>query len=122
MKKLLILGIFLTGSYSACYSEETPPKETPPEISQVGIEVEIGGDDDYYYDEGGPVIWIGPGLYYGIWFYNEWEYNDWHSHHRHRYRHGHGHHRGKRHGGGHHRGKKHGGKHHRGKGHGRGHR
>ena len=49
MKKLLILGVLLTGSYSACYSDETlPPKETSPEISQVGIGVEIDDDDDGY--------------------------------------------------------------------------
>ncbi len=126
MKKLLILGIFLTGSYSACYGEETP-KETSPEISQVGIGVEVdAGDDDGYYDDDGEdqIIWIGPGLYYGLWFDEEWEYNDWwgnngwgHGHHGHG--HGHGHDHG--HGGGHHHGGGHGGGHHGGGHHGGGH-
>ena len=27
------------------------------------------------------VIWIGPGIYYGLWFGSEFEYNDWYDHH-----------------------------------------
>jgi hypothetical protein len=107
MKNLLILGTLLIGSYSTCYSEETtaPPKE----ISQVGIGVEVeAGDDGYDDDDGGPIIWVGPGLYYGIWFDNEWDYNDWYNHHH--YGHHGDHHDGGHHGGGgHHDGGGHGG-------------
>jgi hypothetical protein len=110
VKNPLILGILLI---SLCYSEEPSPKE----ISQVGIGVEIdGGDDDGYYDDdGGPIIWIGPGIYYGIWFDTEWEYNDWYGHHHHGHGGGHhDHHDGGHHGsGGHHGG---GGGHHGGGG------
>jgi hypothetical protein len=104
MKKLILLSIFLTGSYAACYGEETlPSKKTSQEISQVGVGVEVD-DDDYYdddYDDGEQqVIWIGPGLYYGLWFDNEWEYNDWYGHHHHDGHHHDGHHGGGHHGGG----------------------
>jgi len=34
-------------------------------------------DDDEFYDEDGPIIWIGPGIYYGVWFDNEFEYRQW---------------------------------------------
>lgn len=114
MKNLVIAGALFISSYSACYGEENSP---PKEVSQVGIGVEVeAGDDGYYDDDGGPIIWIGPGLYYGIWFDNEWDYNDWYGHHHHG--HGHdGHHGGGHHDGGHHGG---GGGGHHGGGHGGG--
>jgi hypothetical protein len=69
MKKILLLSVFLTCSYSACFSQESA--SIPQELAQAG-------DDD---DE--QVIWIGPGVYYGVWFDNEWEYNNWYDHHHH---------------------------------------
>jgi hypothetical protein len=45
MKKLILLSIFLTGSYAACYGNEPlPPKKTSTEISQVGVGVEVDED------------------------------------------------------------------------------
>lgn len=84
MKNLFLLGIFSSALYLTCYGEElaSPTKE----IAQVGIDVEVGGDD---YDDDG-MLWIGPGWYYGVWFDNEVEYNDWHDHHH--YHHDHDHH------------------------------
>lgn len=117
MKKLLILSTFLSLSYSVCYSEEKPLDE----VAQVGVGVDIDvgeDDDDDYYEQD---IWIGPGLYYGVWFNNEWDYNDWYGHHGHHHGH-HGHH--DHHGGGHHHGgggHHHGGGGHHGGGHGGGH-
>lgn len=63
---------------------------------QAQIEIEVGPedddyDDDYYYDEDGPQIWIGPGLYYGFWFENEYDYHNWCRNNYHNYRHNHDH-------------------------------
>lgn len=58
-----------------------------------------GGPGYYYYNEE-PVVWIGPGWYYGNWFGSQGQYNSWHQHHRyHNGGWGHGGHGG--HGGGH---------------------
>ncbi len=116
MKNLVIVGALFISSYSACFSEENSP---PKELSQVGIGVEVEAGDDDYYDDGDQIIWIGPGLYYGIWFDNEWDYNDWYGHHHHGHHHDghhdgghHGHGGGGHHDGGHHGGGGHGGGHH----------
>lgn len=41
--------------------------------------------EDQYFQETNEdnqqTIWIGPGLYYGVWFYSEGEYNDWYQDH-----------------------------------------
>lgn len=105
MKNPLLLSILLTLSYSTGYSDENPPT---PELAQVGIGVEVeAGNNDYYEDN--QYIWIGPGLYYGIWFDNEWEYDDWYHYHYHGRHHDHHdhhdhHHEGHHGGGGHHHG------------------
>ncbi len=79
------------------------------------IDVEVGPDDGYYYNDGyyydDSVIWIGPGVYYGVQFDNEYQFYAWRRHHRRYYRnyrrhHGGGHHHG---GGGRHHGGHHGG-------------
>ncbi len=99
MKKTLLLSIFLTCSYSACYSEESVSH--PKELAQVGIGVEVDEGGDYDDDDDDEqVIWVGPGLYYGIWFDNEWDYNDWYGHHYHDHGHGHDHGGGDHHHGG----------------------
>jgi hypothetical protein len=75
MKKLLILGIILSYSYSSVYSEEItfiPLKEVAD--VDIGMDVDVGDDDEQ-------VIWDGPGLYYTVWFDNEYDYNDWYGHH-----------------------------------------
>ncbi len=71
--------------------------------SRGGVEVEVSPDDDYYYDDGEDVVWIGPGWYYGVWFDTEYDYYGWRDGHRHGGGHrGHGGHGGeRRHGGGH---------------------
>lgn len=33
--------------------------------------------DDNFYNQTGVNIWIGPGLYYGVWFDNEYQYRYW---------------------------------------------
>ncbi len=53
-----------------------------------GIEVDTGYDDNR-------IIWVGPGLYYGIRFENDYDYYNWRRHHRRSYHH-------PRHHGGHH--------------------
>ena len=77
------------------------------------VEIEIGPDDDdyEYYDEP-PEVWIGPGLYYGVWFDDEYEYHRWY---RDRYYRRHGYYRHEEydhHGGDHHDGGHQGGGHH----------
>jgi hypothetical protein len=129
MKSIWILGVVLTSLYSNCYSEEEEIAAAPSsEIAGVGVGVDVDagggfyGDDGvyYYYDQ--PIIWIGPGYYYGVYFGDEYGYNRWYGR---RYggywggsgyrRHGHGGHGG--HGGGHggHGGGGHGGGGHHGK-------
>ncbi len=34
-----------------------------------------------YTEEEPPIVWTGPGWYYGVWFDNEVEYDDWYHHH-----------------------------------------
>lgn len=47
-------------------------------FAQAQVEIEVGPDDDDYYDDDeSPQVWIGPGLYYGVWFDHEHDYNDW---------------------------------------------
>ena|GEM_PF-2018142 len=102
---LSLLG--LQGAYAAETQEAT----------QAQIEIEIGpddDDDDYYYEyDEPPQVWIGPGLYYGVWFDDEYEYNRWYRRHYYRgYRRGGYHHDGDHHddhhGGGHGGGGRHG--------------
>jgi hypothetical protein len=71
--------------------------------------------DEDFYNQTGVNVWIGPGLYYGVWFNNEYDYRYWarrNYYYRHgwnRY-HGRGYYRDGRHGrGGHGRAPKSGG-------------
>jgi len=75
-----------------------------PLQAQVGIGVEVEAGDE---EPDQPIIWVGPGWYYGVWFDDEYAYNDWYGHH-----HGHDHHHDHHHGGGHHGGGHGGGRHH----------
>lgn len=71
--------------------------------SRTEVQFSVGEDDGYYYDDE-PPIWIGPGWYYGIWFGNEADYDNWNHYHHHRYEpyDHHDGHRGGYHDGGHH--------------------
>jgi hypothetical protein len=103
MKNWYLVIVFLIGSLYDVDATDT-------EVAQPAqIEIEIGPDDDdedYYEDDDGPEVWIGPGLYYGVWFDDEYEYHRWYrDRYYHRYHHddGHDHHDHERgHGGGHH--------------------
>jgi hypothetical protein len=73
MKSIWILGIVLTSLYSNCYSEEEIASAPSSEIAGVGVGVDVnagggyyGDDGVYYYYDDAPIIWIGPGLYYGF--------------------------------------------------------
>jgi hypothetical protein len=81
------------------------------------IEEPVGyPENNEYIEEEAPAIWIGPGLYYGIWFDNEEDYGDWQRNHWHDHHHDHGSGGHHDHGGGeHHHGG--GGGHHGGGGH-----
>lgn len=115
MRKLIfMIGIMATSALSA--------------MAGGGVSVEVGGGTE------GPGVWVGPGWYYGVYFYDEptfiyWQTNYpywWQYHHGWGwygngywdggyYRHGHhggGHHGGHHHGG-HHGGHRGGGGHHR---------
>jgi hypothetical protein len=64
-------------------------------------------ENNEYIEEEAPAIWIGPGLYYGIWFdneedYGDWQRNYWHDHHDHYHDDRGGGHYDHRDGGGHH--------------------
>lgn len=56
--------------------------------------VEVSKEETEQQDDDAPMIWIGPGWYYGIWFDSEYDFDDWHRNHNHRdYHHDHdGHH------------------------------
>jgi|GEM_PF-1718465 hypothetical protein len=67
----LILGtVFCVSSFlTAC-------SQNPVLVSQNDTENDLENDSDQ------PVIWIGPGWYYGIWFNSEDDFHHWnHDHH-----------------------------------------
>jgi hypothetical protein len=78
--------------------------------------------DDDFYNQAGVNVWIGPGLYYGVWYNNEYDYRYW-ARRNYYYRHGwNRYHRGYpgRYGDGRYRGYGRGGSHHGDGGHGGG--
>src|SRR6185436_8527087 len=86
MKSIWILGIVLTSLYSNCYSEEEIASAPSSEIAGVGVGVDVnagggyyGDDGVYYYYDDAPIIWIGPGLYYGVYFGDEYAYYRWYG-------------------------------------------
>ncbi len=76
MRFLLILT---AGLFSVLQAEDSKNEK---EVAQIGVGVGVdvdGGYDDgyndgYYYEDQGPVIWVGPGWYGGVWYDNE---GDW---------------------------------------------
>lgn len=70
------------------YGNEANKTEANSEVG-IGIGIEVGPDqdgyydDDGYYEDGGPEIWVGPGYYGGVWFDDEGSWRDHHRDHDH---------------------------------------
>jgi len=74
MKKIYLICGFAVCSalfFSGCNKNQ---------INTSSEESDQGGQDTEYVQ---PVIWTGPGWYYGIWFSTEIDFNTWNHHHYH---------------------------------------
>lgn len=111
-KYLLVLTLFAVGAVATASAQSLRNNNAP--IEGAAVQIDVGGDGYYddgdcedcydygYYNDG--VVWVGPGWYYGNYFYDEPAFWGWR---RNYYWRGHGH--GWRHHGGHGGGHWHGG-------------
>ncbi len=81
-KSFLICGFVVCSAicFSGCNKNRV-------EVTKDGSESDQSSDSETEYVQ--PVIWTGPGWYYGIWFSTEIDFNTWNHHHYHHRDHDH---------------------------------
>ncbi|HAB99304.1 MAG TPA: hypothetical protein DCE71_05735 [Parachlamydiales bacterium] len=77
MKKSYLMCGFVV-CFATCFSGCNKNKV---EVTKDGSDSEQSSDSTTEYVQ--PVIWTGPGWYYGIWFSTEVDFNTWNHHHYH---------------------------------------